>query len=86
MQDLDRAIAKAKSSPRPSLIIARSHIGFGAPNKQDTHDAHGAPLGAEELKLTKEFFNRDPEATFVVPAEVSEHMGEAIKLCELMEW
>jgi len=45
VQDIDRAIAKAKQSPRPSLIIARSHIGFGAPNKQDTHDAHGAPLG-----------------------------------------
>ncbi len=79
VQDIDRAIAKAKSSPRPSLIIARSHIGFGAPNKQDTHDAHGAPLGAEELKLTKKFFDRDPEATFVVPADVTEHMGEAIK-------
>jgi len=79
VQDIDRAIAKAKSSPRPSLIIARSHIGFGAPNKQDTHDAHGAPLGAEELKLTKKFFDRDPEATFVVPADVAEHMGEAIK-------
>ncbi len=79
VQDIDRAIAKAKQSPRPSLIIARSHIGFGAPNKQDTHDAHGAPLGAEELKLTKQFFNRDPEKTFVVPTDVAAHMGEAIK-------
>ncbi len=78
VQDLDRAIAKAKHSPRPSLIIARSHIGFGAPNKQDTHDAHGAPLGADELKLTKKFFGRDPETTFDVPAEVAAHMGEAI--------
>ncbi len=78
VQDLDKAIAKAKHSPRPSLIIARSHIGFGAPNKQDTHDAHGAPLGAEELKLTKQFFGRDPEATFAVPADVAAHMGEAV--------
>ena len=78
LQDLDRAIAKAKHSPRPSLIIARSHIGFGAPNKQDTHDAHGAPLGAEELRLTKQFFGRDPEAAFAVPADVAAHMGEAI--------
>jgi transketolase len=76
--DLDRAIEKAKASSRPSLIIARSHIGFGAPNKQDTHDAHGAPLGADELKLTKEYFGRDPEASFVVPADVTEHMGEAV--------
>ncbi len=79
IQDLDRAIEKAKHSPRPSLIIARSHIGFGAPNKQDSHDAHGAPLGAAELKLTKQFFGRDPEATFAVPADVAEHMGEAVK-------
>ncbi|MBW2511486.1 MAG: transketolase, partial [Deltaproteobacteria bacterium] len=79
IQDLDRAIEKAKHSPRPSLIIARSHIGFGAPNKQDSHDAHGAPLGADELKLTKQFFGRDPEATFAVPADVTEHMGEAVK-------
>jgi transketolase len=79
VRDLDRAIAKAKKSPRPSLIIARSHIGFGAPNKQDTHDAHGAPLGAEELKLTKQFFDRDPEETFVVPADVATHMGEVIQ-------
>ncbi len=79
VQDIDRAIAKAKQSPRPSLIIARSHIGFGAPNKQDTHDAHGAPLGAEELKLTKQFFDRDPNETFVVPADVVAHMGGAVK-------
>ena len=78
VQDLDRAIEKAKHSPRPSLIIARSHIGFGAPNKQDSHDAHGAPLGADELKLTKQFFGRDPQATFSVPADVVEHMGEAV--------
>lgn len=76
--DLDRAIDKAKRSPRPSLIIARSHIGFGAPNKQDTHDAHGAPLGTEELKLTKQYFGRAADACFAVPADVSAHMGEAI--------
>ncbi len=78
VQDLDRAIAKAKASSRPSLIIARSHIGFGAPNKQDTHDAHGAPLGAEELKLTKQYFGRAPEECFVVPVDVTAHMGEAV--------
>ena len=79
VRDLDQAIERAKHSPRPSLIIARSHIGFGAPNKQDSHDAHGAPLGADELKLTKQFFGRDPEASFAVPADVAEHMGEAVK-------
>ena len=78
IRDLDRAIAKAKHSPRPSLIIARSHIGFGAPNKQDSHDAHGAPLGNEELRLTKQHFGRDPEASFVVPEDVAAHMAEAV--------
>jgi len=77
--EIDKAIAKAKHSPRPSLIIARSHIGFGAPNKQDSHDAHGAPLGADELKRTKQFFGRDPEASFVVPPDVADHMAEAVR-------
>ncbi|MDT8441388.1 MAG: transketolase [Desulfuromonadales bacterium] len=73
--DLDRAIARAKTAGRPSLIIARSHIGFGAPNKQDSHEAHGAPLGADELALAKQFFGRDPQQSFFVPAEVAAHMG-----------
>jgi len=85
LADLDRAIAKAKHSPRPSLIIARSHIGFGAPNKQDTHDAHGAPLGSEELKLTKQRFGRDPEQCFVIPEAVQVHMNECIKRGDELE-
>jgi transketolase len=52
---LDNAIAKAKAeTERPSLIIMRTHIGYGSPNKQDTAAAHGSPLGTEEIKLTKE--------------------------------
>jgi len=78
LKDLDQAIARAKHSPRPSLIIARSHIGFGAPNKQDTAGAHGAPLGTEELAGAKAFFGRDPQQSFVVPAEVKAHMEEAV--------
>jgi transketolase len=76
--DLDRAIAKARQSARPSLIIARSHIGFGAPNKQDSQDAHGAPLGAAELASAKQFFGRDPQASFSVPDDVAAHMSEAV--------
>jgi transketolase len=75
--EIDAAINKAKHSPRPSLIIARSHIGFGAPTKQDTHDAHGAPLGGDELKATKRAFGRDPEASFAIPVDVAAHMGMA---------
>lgn len=78
MAEIDAAMERAKNDPRPSLIIARTHIGFGSPNKQDTHDAHGAPLGGDELALTKQAFGRDPQECFVVPAEVAEHMGACV--------
>jgi len=78
LAELDAAMERAKYDPRPSLIVARTHIGQGAPNKVDSHDAHGAPLGSEELALTKRGFGRDPEASFVIPAEVAEHMGGCI--------
>ncbi|MCK4623403.1 MAG: transketolase [Desulfuromonadales bacterium] len=78
LAEIDAAMERAKNDPRPSLIIARTHIGQGAPNKQDTPDAHGAPLGAEELRLTKEAYGRDPEETFVVPAEVAQHMSGCV--------
>ncbi len=73
--EIDAAMTRALQDPRPSLIIARTHIGIGAPTKQDTADAHGAPLGADELALTKQAYGRDPQATFVVPAAVAQHMG-----------
>jgi transketolase len=75
--EIDAALERAEKDPRPSLIIARTHIGRGAPNKQDTAAAHGAPLGAEELRLTKAFYGRDPDASFQVPAEVANHMAAA---------
>ncbi|MGI8546606.1 MAG: transketolase, partial [Gemmatimonadaceae bacterium] len=52
---LDNAIENAKKeTDRPSLVIIRTHIGYGSPNKQDTASAHGSPLGVEEIKLTKQ--------------------------------
>lgn len=75
--DVDAAMERAKNDPRPSLIIARTHIGQGAPNKQDTAGAHGAPLGSEELALTKQAYGRAAADAFVVPAEVTAHMGES---------
>lgn len=74
LAEIDTALTRARADTRPSLIIARTHIGFGAPHKQDTADAHGAPLGDEELRLTKKFFRRDPEVTFDVPDAVANHM------------
>jgi transketolase len=58
---------------RPSLIIVRSHIGYGAPNKQDTSSAHGSPLGEEEVRAAKEFYGWDPDKHFYVPEEALEH-------------
>ncbi len=55
---------------RPTLIIARSVIGFGSPHKAGSHDAHGAPLGEEEVRLTKEVYGWPPDAKFLVPDEV----------------
>jgi transketolase len=78
LQQVDAAIERAKADPRPSLVIARTHIAQGAPTKQDSPEAHGAPLGAQELRLTKQAYDRDPEASFVVPEEVASHMGEAV--------
>ena len=78
LAELDAAMERAKYDPRPSMIIARTHIGQGAPNKQDTHDAHGAPLGSEELALTKRGFGRDPEHSFVIPEAVAEHMAASV--------
>jgi transketolase len=79
MVEIDAAMERAKNDPRPSLIVARTHIGQGSPNKQDSHDAHGAPLGTDELRLTKQGYGRDPEASFVVPTEVFEHMGGCVE-------
>ena len=58
---------------RPSLIIVRSHIGYGSPNKQDTSSAHGSPLGEDEVRLTKEAYGWDPDRQFYVPEEALAH-------------
>ncbi len=67
----DEAIAAAVAEERrPSLIIARTHIGYGAPHKQDTKEAHGEPLGAEEVEAMKKNLGWPLEPTFLVPDEV----------------
>jgi transketolase len=69
MRAIGAAIVKAQTNGRPSLIICKSHIGYGSPNKQDTAEAHGAPLGAEEVRLTKQALGLPPEPLFWVPDE-----------------
>ena len=74
---LDRAYQNAQQTKgRPTLIIVDSHIGYGAPNKQDSHSAHGEPLGAEEIKLTKRFYGWPEEEKFLVPEGVPEHFAK----------
>ncbi|MBU0755364.1 MAG: transketolase, partial [Planctomycetes bacterium] len=68
---MEKAIAAAqRETSRPSIIIGRTHIAKGSPNKQDTSDSHGAPLGEEEIKLTKKAMGWDPEKTFFIPEPV----------------
>jgi len=86
VEALSEAIERAKKeTERPSLIKVRTHIAYGSPNKQDTGEAHGSPLGEEEVKLVKENFGFDPEAKFVVDDEVLEVYRNAGKKGEKKE-
>ncbi|HJZ15051.1 MAG TPA: transketolase, partial [Stellaceae bacterium] len=72
------AITVAKRiDDRPSLIIVESHIGYGAPHKQDTSGAHGEPLGEAEVKLAKRNYGWPEDAQFLVPEGVYEHFAES---------
>ncbi len=76
---LRRAMTTAqRERERPTLIIVDSHIAWGAPNKQDTHAAHGEPLGEEEIRLTKRNYGWPEEAHFLVPEEVRQHFREGL--------
>ena len=71
---IEAAIEAAQADDRPSLIAVRTHIGFGSPNKQDSQKAHGAPLGPDEVRLTKEAYGWDPDKTFYVPDDARERL------------
>jgi transketolase len=76
---VDAAIRRAKAEPdRPSLILVKSHIGYGSPNKQDSAASHGAPLGAEEVRLSKENLGWPTDPPFHVPDAVYDHMQQAV--------
>ncbi|KPK31500.1 MAG: transketolase [Nitrospira bacterium SG8_3] len=80
MEAIEKAIRAAqKEKDRPSLISVRTHIGYGSPNKQDTASAHGEPLGAEELKLTKENLGWPLEPEFFIPEEALKHFRQALE-------
>ncbi|MBI1792935.1 MAG: transketolase [Chloroflexi bacterium] len=75
---VDAAIQAAKIHPQPSLIVCRTHIGFGAPHKQDTAKAHGEPLGDEELNAAKQNLGWPVEPRFYIPEDVLAFYREAI--------
>lgn len=80
LDSLEAAIATAKDhEDQPSLIIVRTHIAQGSPNKQDTAGAHGSPLGEEEVELTKEVYGWPSEEPFFVPDDALAHFRETVE-------
>ena len=82
---LDNALAQ---SDKPSLICCRTVLGFGSPNKKNTHDAHGAPLGADEIKATKKHLGCDENAEFYIPEDVQNFIADCVeeKLGDYTKW
>lgn len=85
LSQIESALAKAQKDNRPSLIITKTHIGYGSPNKQDTESAHGSPLGPEEIKLTKQNLNWPYEEEFYIPDEVKELFSSRKSDCAKFE-
>jgi transketolase len=80
LQAIDAAIRAAQAErERPSIIMIRTHIGYGSPNKHDTAEAHGTALGVEEVKLTKENLGWPQEPAFFVPDEARAHFRIALE-------
>lgn len=76
---LVEAVNRAKDvADKPSLIICRTHIGYGSPNMQDTSKAHGSALGEPEVRLTKEAYGWDPDKHFFVPEDAAQHWREQV--------
>jgi transketolase len=80
LQAIEKALLNAQNeSLYPSIIMVRTHLGYGAPHKQDTFEAHGAPLGAEEVKLTKQHLGWPLEPAFYVPEEAIQHFRRVVE-------
>jgi len=81
IDEIENAIRSAqKNEFRPSLIIARTHIANGSPNKHDRAEAHGAPLGEDEINLIKKAFNWPTEPSFYIPPEALAHFRKAVEI------
>jgi transketolase len=79
LESIEHAIREAQSeSRRPSLILVKTHIGYGSPHKQDSFESHGAPLGADEVKLTKQNLGWPIDPPFYVPDEALLYFRQAV--------
>lgn len=86
LEKIETAIRHAQQvTDKPSLIKVKTHIGFGSPHKQDTAEAHGSPLGDDEVKLTKQAYGWDENKFFYIPDEVKVHLRTAIDAGEKKE-
>jgi transketolase len=80
LDTIEEAVQAAQhETGRPSLIIVRTHIAPGSPHKQDTHEAHGAPLGEEEIRLTKENYGWPSQEPFFIPDEALKHFRQSVE-------
>jgi transketolase len=80
LEAVERAIRTAqKNKERPSLILVQTHLGYGSPHKQDTFEAHGSPLGEEELRLTKQNLGWPLEPSFYIPDAALAHFRKAVE-------
>src|SRR5437660_2526791 len=70
VEAIDRAVRAAKADPRPSFIRVRTVLGYGSPHKANTHEAHGSPLGKDEVRATKQNLGWPLEPAFFIPDEV----------------
>jgi transketolase len=86
LEAIDRALSAARGETgRPSLVLVRTHIGYGSPGKQDTFEAHGSPLGGEEVKRTKQKLGWPGEPPFLVPQEALARFRESVSRGEKAE-
>ncbi len=86
IEEIQKALQAGKDAvARPTLVQVKTHIAYGSPNMQDTSGAHGSPLGAEEIKLTKKFYGVPEDKDFYVPDEVLENCRKALTFGEGFE-
>jgi transketolase len=86
LEQVDRAIHQDKAQDRPTLIVCRTHIGYGLPTRQDTAEAHGEPPGEQELAAAKDRLGWPQEPHFLIPEEVRQIFQQAERMLRIRRW